>query len=353
MPLMPESNAHAAKVIGLLLGIAVILTACGGNMQPLIVTAVPSVPPSATITPAPTVLAGVVYNTSTPVPTRMPTTPTPGPSPTPLIAPTASPMPATLTATRAPTRIGLSIEYFTTDSEFVTPGQNVTLFWSTRGAQAARIFRVNDEGERIFQWDVNTSGRLTIATRASDREVARFTLEAQAGESVIEQPLLIPLRCPEVWFFEPSPDSCPAAPYQFSQQAEQTFERGRMIWVQAQDRIYVIFEDGLAPQWAQYSDEFAEGDQERDDTLIAPPGLDQPIRGFGVIWRTIPRVRERLGWANGPEIAFEGMIQADSVEPSVATQYLRMREGGILALNARTTEWDIIPLFGEPGQSAP
>jgi len=345
MLLVPGWKCRAGLMAGLLAGL--VLTACGGNAQPLIVTLAPSATPTATETPR--AAAGVVYHTSTPVPTRMPTTPTPGPSPTPLIAPTASPAAATLTATRAPTRIGLTVEYFTTDSEYVTPGQNVTLFWSTRGAQAARIFRVNDEGTRIFQWDVNIAGTLTIATRSSDREVARFVLEAQSGETVVEQQLLIPLRGPEVWFFDPPPDACPAGPYQFSQQAEQTFERGRMIWVQSQDRIYVIFEDGLAPRWVQYPDNFAEGDPERDDSLVAPPGLEQPVRGFGAVWRANPRVRERLGWANSPEIAFEGMIQADSAEPSVATQYLRMREGAILALNARTTEWTIIPA---PGGSA-
>ena len=90
----------------------------------------------------------------------------------------------------------------------------------------------------------------------------------------------------------------------------------------------------VCPRWAQYPDTFVEGDPESDESLVPPPGLSQPIRGFGMIWRNNPRVRERLGWATSPEVAFEGMIQADSIELSVATLYLRARDGSIIALNA-------------------
>jgi len=42
-------------------------------------------------------------------------------------------------------------------------------------------------------------------------------------------------------------------------------------------------------------------------------------------------------------VAFDGMFQADSPEPSVATLYLRTRDGGILALDAQTQTWEILP----------
>jgi hypothetical protein len=278
-----------------------------------------------------------------PPPTRQPTTPTPGPSPTNPVAPTLSLAPATLTATSLPTQAGLSVEYFTTDAETVRPGDNVTLFWSIRGASTAQIYRVNAQNERIWRWDVNTAGKITVATRPEDRDVARFLLVGQGRGAEVEQPLLIPVECSEVWFFDPPPETCPAAPPQLSPQAEQTFEHGRMIWVAAQDRIYVVFEDGLRPTWAQYPDEFTEGDPDLDESLVAPPGLQQPVRGFGLIWRSNPRVRDRLGWATTPEVAFEGMFQADSIEPSVATLYLRARDGSIIALDALNDEWAILP----------
>jgi hypothetical protein len=326
------------------LGLLVLgLVACGANAEPPIATFEPI--RTATATPAPTAtpLAAALEVTVTLAPTGPLSTPTPGPAPTLPVAPTRSPMPVTLTATRVPTLAGVSIEYFTTDSESVIPGDTVTLFWSVRGADQTRIYRVDAQGERIWRWDVNESGKLTVATRAEDRDITRFVLAATAGDSEIEQPLLIPMQCPEVWFFDPAPAACPAGPPQITTEAEQTFEHGRMIWVDTLDRIYAIFDDGNVPSWAQAPDNFTEGDPELDESLVPPPGLLQPIRGFGLIWRNNPRVKARLGWATTPEVAFDGMVQADSVELSVASLYLRGRDGSIIALDAFNDNWEILP----------
>jgi hypothetical protein len=72
--------------------------------------------------------------------------------------------------------------------------------------------------------------------------------------------------------------------------------------------------------------------------------MDQPIRGFGLVWRTNTGVRDRLGWATSPEIPYEGMYQMDSTEASIATMYLRARDSNILALNAETDEWEVMPV---------
>lgn len=324
--------------------LALSLVGCGGNMQPPLVTYVSTDTPPPSPTGTPGQIAGLPQATLTPMPTRPPETPTPGPSPTNILALTNTPAPATLTGTSAPIQAGVRVEYFTTNVEAARPGDNVTLFWRVLGADYARIYRVDADGERQAMWDVNGSGQLTVSTGTAERDVARFLLEADAGNGTVEQLLLIPLTCPEAWFFGPEPDACPAAPPQVSREAEQVFERGRMIWVEAHDRIYVIFEDGLSPAWAQYPDNFREGDPERDDAFNPlSPGLLQPVRGFGLVWRTNERVRDRLGWATAPEVPFEGMLQADSMEPSVATLYLRMLDGGIVALNDYTDEWVIIP----------
>lgn len=331
------------SLLGMSLLAIIVLGGCGGNAQPAVVTYIPTETPITAPTLSATAPVVSAFVTLTPVPTRLPTTATPGPSPTNPLAPTQPPAPATETATRVPTLAGVSIEYFTTNTEFARPGENVTLFWSVKGASSARIFRVDGDGERIWRWDVNASGQITVGTRTADRDVARFLLEADVGGATVEQPLLIPLHCSELWFFDPAPESCPVEPPQTTTQAEQTFERGRMIWVQTQDRIYVVFEDGGSPGWAQYPDDFVEGDPERDESLVPPPGMEQPIRGFGLVWRSNQRIRDRLGWATSPEIAFEGMIQANSTELSVATQYLRMRDGGIIALDGQTNTWEYIP----------
>ncbi|NDJ78383.1 MAG: hypothetical protein GYB65_19210 [Chloroflexi bacterium] len=357
------------RVIKLLLVAAFGLVACGGNTAPMAqptgnvvvqsrpITDTPIPPPAATYTP---VLASAtpitrtppeLQPTSTSPATRTRTTPTPGPSPTSPLGPTWTPAPLTYTPTAVPALAGLEIEYFTAENERIAPGDNVTLFWKVNGTSSASIYRVDEEGERQSFWEVNATGSITVSTRPEDGEVSRFLLTAENSEAYVEQPLLVPLECQELWFFSAANDevpSCPATAPQPSRQAEQLFQTGRMIWVEGMDRIYVIFEDGGSPSWTQYTDDFEDGDQERDDSLVPPQqDLYQPIRGFGLVWRSYPRVQERLGWALTPELAFDGMYQSDVEDPSIATLYLQMQDGGILELNAETDEWDIILLSSE------
>lgn len=335
---------HRMRAPGLAL-LALTLAACGANEAPAVVTQVPTatLTVTASVTPTP-VLSPTPTRTLAPAPpTHPPTTATPGPSPTHPLAPTITDAPATLTATFAPTRAGVRIEYFMTDAGAVAPGQTVTLYWRVRGATRARIYRLDETGERQWRWDVNPEGSLTVTTRREDGDAARFLLEADAGGAAVEQPLLVPLECGEVWFFEPPPAECPAGPPQYSRQAEQTFERGRMIWVAAEDRIYAIFDDGQSPGWTSYRDDFEEGMPDRDASLAAPDGLQQPIRGFGLVWRTQSGVRDRLGWAVSAETGYEGALQSTAAEPDGGTLYLRTRDGGILALEAQRSRWRFVP----------
>ncbi|HML23095.1 MAG TPA: hypothetical protein PKD09_15685 [Aggregatilinea sp.] len=331
----------AARLTGLLV-VAMIAAGCGAEAEPAIIT----VAPSATNTPdqTQTAVALVVTPTVTATFTASPPPPVdPGAVPTSIIAPTFSPAPVVYTATVPATLAGLEVEYFTTDVQSVMPGENVTLYWSVRGADRARIFRLDDTGERIWRWDVAGEGRLTVGTSNAAGEAASFLITADANGATVEQPLLIPLRCTDAWFFTPAPEGCPVNTPESSAEAEQTFEHGRMIWVESRDQIYVIFEDGASPGWAQYPDNFEDGMPERDESLVPPSGLSQPIRGFGLVWRSTPRVQERLGWAASPEVSFEGMLQADSIDPGSATLYLRARDGGILALDASANEWELLP----------
>jgi len=325
--------------------LALTLAACGADQAPAVVTQAPTVTPSVTPSRTPTPMRSPTPTRTLPPapPTRPPATATPGPAPTHPLAPTITDAPATLTATFAPTRVGLRVEYFMTDARSVAPGQVVTLYWRVHGATRARIYRVDEAGERQWRWDVNPEGRLAVSTRPEDRDTARFLLEADAGGAAVEQPLLVPLACAAIWFFEPPPADCAAGEPQYSQQAEQPFERGRMIWVAARDQIYAIFDDGQAPGWAAYPDDFADGQPDRDDSLAAPEGLQQPIRGFGLVWRAQPRVRDRLGWAVAAETGYDGALQSTATQPGQGTLYLRTRDGGILALDARRSTWRFVP----------
>jgi hypothetical protein len=88
--------------------------------------------------------------------------------------------------------------------------------------------------------------------------------------------------------------------------AYQPFEHGSMVWRGDEQRIYVLFEDG---RWAVFADTFREGDPESNPGLIAPEGVEQPVRGFGKVWREHPEVRESLGWATTREQAVTIQVQ--------------------------------------------
>ena len=80
-----------------------------------------------------------------------------------------------------------------------------------------------------------------------------------------------------------------------------------MVWVEAEQAIYVFYQApvGSYSTYEYYTDHFVEGDPESDPALVPPAGLYQPIRGFGLVWRATPQVRERLGWATAPEAGFQ------------------------------------------------
>jgi hypothetical protein len=87
--------------------------------------------------------------------------------------------------------------------------------------------------------------------------------------------------------------------------AEQLFENGRMFWLEPTDQIWVmVVTDEGRGTWTIYPDTFIDGEQEFDPSLTAPEGLLQPERGFGKLWRSVPAVREALGWAVTPEFGY-------------------------------------------------
>jgi hypothetical protein len=102
-----------------------------------------------------------------------------------------------------------------------------------------------------------------------------------------------------------TPASGPTPVVSTIQVAEQVFEDGRMFWVQPTNQIWVIIidKDGQGT-WEVYEDTFVEGELELDESLVPPDGFQQPVRGFGKLWRENPEIREALGWATTPEFGF-------------------------------------------------
>lgn len=88
--------------------------------------------------------------------------------------------------------------------------------------------------------------------------------------------------------------------------AEQLFEHGRMFWLEPIGQIWVLLITGEGRgTWSTYEDTWLEGEPELDPALTAPAAnLQQPVRGFGKLWRTNTAVQQALGWAVQPEYGY-------------------------------------------------
>jgi len=91
---------------------------------------------------------------------------------------------------------------------------------------------------------------------------------------------------------------CPSDELRSGFVAEQPFERGYMVWREADHTIFVFYDDGV---WFGALDRWQEGMAELSCQAAAPSGLQQPKRGFGLVWCSGPGVKEGLGWALGEE----------------------------------------------------
>ena len=110
-----------------------------------------------------------------------------------------------------------------------------------------------------------------------------------------------------------------------------------MLWISrttyVQERlIYVFFDDGT---FQQFDDTWHDGDPPNGN-MSPPPGLFEPQRGFGKVWRegTGARVRERLGWATATRKGRQWCLPAVPAGRDVLEQYHRQDLGTL-----RYSEW--------------
>jgi hypothetical protein len=120
--------------------------------------------------------------------------------------------------------------------------------------------------------------------------------------------------------------------------AFQQFENGVMIWAGSQNTIFVIYASNKAPRWSQYPDTWKDGMPDSDPGLVPPAGMLQPIRGFGLVWRGKRGVRDRLGWATGPEMPFQGDFQLDTD----GNRYVEGAHGEVYRLSGDFKSWLLV-----------
>lgn len=178
----------------------------------------------------------------------------------------------------------------------------------------------------------------TITTTATATALA---LPTSVISPIIEiAPLPNVQICDTNWFFlQPRPPSCPLNVPNATNGVYQTFQNGLMVWVMSQDAIYVLYSDTGFPRWQVFRDAFEEGMPETAPEYDTPPsGVYQPRRGFGMLWRTNPVVRDRIGWATmRDELPYSVQVQTandGSIFVSTPSQ-------GVLGLLPNGTGWSL------------
>jgi len=152
-------------------------------------------------------------------------------------------------------------------------------------------------------------------------------------------PVAVNQVCDSTWFFiQPRPDNCPLNPPSASQGVYQTFQNGYMVWVGSQDAIYVLYTDRLFPRWQVFRDFFEEGMvEDSPEYANAPgPGLWQPRRGFGMLWRSNTAVRQRIGWGT---IEWEQPFSVQVQTASDGVIFLSRPDGVIFSLFPQGNQW--------------
>lgn len=99
---------------------------------------------------------------------------------------------------------------------------------------------------------------------------------------------------------------CPVNQEHVTWVAEEAFENGSMLWRKDTDQICVLYKDGT---WQGFADIWHEGEPVRAG-YTPPPGLQEPVMGFGKIWREkLGGPNAKIGWALEPERGFNTAIQ--------------------------------------------
>lgn len=342
------------------------LTACGelefgvaeeGSNQPVAVTVVTTVVASipegmvlVTVTPpeqpTATAFAGTLATTATPTAvvdqaTAPPMTgatavPTSTPTPTPYVA---LPLPS------SPTPPYPEILTYPTVGTMGQPGGDVTIDYRTR-ADAVRLCLAP-----VFTqaWDCQPapeSGPYTVNIPASTKTNLQLRLLATRNGSEIEGTAIVMLNCSKSeWFFSGPPITCPGGPPVETAAAYQRFERGVMLWLEDghwwEDGsvIYVLYDDPNQNFEAFHDQTLPPDDAPVPNNEYDPPnGLLVPESGFGLLWRENSWIRQKLGWALAPEVAYTATIQREYSE-NRAVIYLTDVDARLLVLSLFTNNW--------------
>jgi hypothetical protein len=286
--------------------------------------------------------------TATTAPTQPPPAPVTRNTPVPA-TPTTPPTP-----TQTPTPEPVHIQSFEVSPSVLDPGDAVTVSWQTTGDEVD-IVRINDLGQIAQYWEALPSGTLTFDATDDIRNfmIFRITVTTEGQQETLEK--TVTMTCPDAWFFSNPPLDCPRRAALTSSGVAQHFERGLMVWMDANDQVFIFYDDGGSYQGQALNAYDISPDRwwpwmpENDPGIVPPTGYYQPIRGFYMAWAEPDAVtfhaRGRLGWATDQEFSLTVSYQCDS-EPRYPDCYLQGPDG-VIRMEPEFTAWSI---WNGPGQ---
>ena len=235
---------------------------------------------------------------------------------------------------------------FTADHSAIVEGESVTLAWQATGGSEAVVQWVTREAILAqAPGPLNPDGgTVTIMPDGS----GDITLIVRNSAGTVEAHVQVEIACPYPWTealtaAPPLASGCPLEAV-FGDAAQQSFENGFMVWLGAEQMVYVFYnaQGGSPATFETYIDNFHDRDPESDPTLVPPAGLYQPVRGFGLVWRLDPSISKRLGWATDPEEGFQTWTQGYS-GTGLHSFYALMQgiDGTIYHLRMMGNAWEV------------
>lgn len=151
--------------------------------------------------------------------------------------------------------------------------------------------------------------------------------------------------CPEPypWFFPNPAEEC-ANIVLNTWAVMQPFQGGLMVWFQEGGLTHILIDDGSPfKPYTVVTDPGGPDLPDPDPNLTPPAGLYQPILGFGRFWRgLVPGaewVRDSLGWATAPEVAYSALWQCNTAEGDAARCYFNGPKDEIIVLARGSSQY--------------
>jgi len=237
------------------------------------------------------------------------------------------------------------IATFSVEPRTTIPGSTVTVSWEATGVSARLCLQVVTVDDQVATREcepVPLAGSQPYSLDPQYRNRVLLALEVENGQEVANASLPVDLPCPDAWWYlENPPDLCPSTDPFRSLAAAQSFEGGRMVWIEHPGIYYVFFDDG---SYQTFNDPLQITEEEEPPVEDPPAGRQAPVSGFGLLWRGqvagSDSLRQRLGWALAPEYNFDAVWQTEA-RPENARTFLQGPDGRVLVLHLGLSRWEV------------